>query len=225
MSRGRITSAGRLLCAVALAAGLSTAPPSWPALAVCLGVATLSVVAARGASGGGGREGTSLRLLLPVGLVAALAVLPLAWTGDAALAGRLALRALASTMAVVAVLSGIPRGELGGALSSLGIPEALAGAVSASLRQIGVLGDEGRRLLLARRLRGAIHARDGALLLGAWLARTAERAERVELSMSLRGHSILRSRVDAGPRAWDLAPISLAGLAGAAAHFAHRTWP
>lgn len=217
LGRTHIAPSGRLLCAVLLVAGFATAPPVWPSLVVSGLVATTLVVI----SGGSRRV---LAVVLPVALMASVAVLPLAVNGSALLAARIAVRAVVSTAAAVAVLGGMKVGEIHGALITMGAPRALAATVESSLRQLSELRDQGKRLVLARRLRGPMHVRGGALLLGAWLARTADRAARVELSMALRGYSPDRA-LHASPfgRADGVAAVSCL-LGGLAAHLAGHVW-
>lgn len=213
----RVAPEGRLLSSVVLAAGLATANPAWTSILVSGLVATILVVTS-------GALRRSVSVVLPVALMAGMTVLPLAVTGSPGLAVRISARAIVSSTAAVAILAGLTLTELEGALSALGAPTSLSATVASSLRQLSVLRDEGRRLLLARRLRGPVRGRDGALLLGAWLARTAERAERIELSMALRGRPGTRPPRRARPGVIDVAAVISCALVGVAAHAVGRAW-
>lgn len=219
MVRGRIHIApsGRLLCAVLLVAGFATAPPVWRSLEISGLISTILVVTS-------GRSRRALAVVFPVALMTSVAVLPLAVNDGASLAARIAVRAVISSAAAVAVLGGTRLGEFHGALIAMGAPRALAATVESSLRQLSELKEQGRRLVLARRLRGPVHARDGALLLGAWFARTADRAARVELSMALRGYSPERALHASRLGRADVIAAFSCVLAGLAAHAAGHAW-
>ena len=102
------------------------------------------------------------------------------------------------------------------ALRSLGAPRLLAATIHTMLWQAEHVGDEGRRLLLARRLRGC-RERFGPDLLAQLLVRTTARAERVDLAMRLRGAD---GAPPPRPRLGlvDLAVAALSLAAGAALH-------
>lgn len=215
--RAQITPSGRLVCALILVAGFATAKPVWSSLAVSGSIATILVVIS-------GTSRRALAVVFPVALMASVAVLPLAVDGSASLAIRIAVRAVISSTVAVTVLGGMKLGELNGALVAMGAPRALSATVESSLRQLSELREQGKRLVLARKLRGPVHARDGALLMGAWLARTADRAARVELSMALRGYSPERALHASPLGRMDAVAIFGCLLGGLAAHAAGHSW-
>ncbi len=123
-----------------------------------------------------------------VGLFGVVAVaMPIVWS-DPERALWLALRATLALGAAIAIGSTIPSASLGPALSSLGLPRGVAAVISTLLRQIDLLIAEGRRLTLARRLRGATGLGASTELFAALLVKSSQRAERVELALRLRGY-------------------------------------
>jgi energy-coupling factor transporter transmembrane protein EcfT len=126
-------------------------------------------------------------------MAVAAIVVPFVLAGQTERAAEFAFRAatavaLALTFAATISLADLPR-----ALATLRVPRALSGAVHALLWQLEHVGDEGQRLLLARRLRGARGA-FGPEVLSSLLARTAIRAERVDVALALRGVRAPESR-------------------------------
>lgn len=173
------SAAGRVVAATALAVGLgSTALAPAPLAAAAL-VAAVSLIAG------------SRRLLREAGapalLVVGVSVVPVAFAGAPDRAGLLFLRAGTVLGATLPVLGGMADGALAPGLAALGVPEPLAAIVGGAVRSARLLGDEGRRLRLARQLRGPRGLLDGATLASALLGRAAARAERVELALALRG--------------------------------------
>jgi cobalt/nickel transport system permease protein len=205
------TPAGRLACALLLAAALATCPLGAEPLEMAVIVAVAAVL-------GTSSAGRLLRVLPAALAVLGLGLLPVAVTASPELAALAFVRGLASVVAAVAIAGSIPLTDLGPALRGLGAPAALAAVVTSALRGATVLRDEGSRLLLARRLRGAATYRGTGALLGTLLARALSRAERVELSMELRGFrpedALARSRLAPG----DAPPIAISAVAGASVH-------
>ncbi len=169
----------RITCLVVLAAGIATAPlgsssSRW-ALALLL-LALLLITRPR--------FSWLARRLGPALLALGALLVPLALSMDLARVVVIALRAVGAALASACLASTIPLRELGPALVAVGTPRSLASAVHTLLWQLDHVGAEGRRLMLARRLRGA--ERFGPEVLSQLLVRTAARAERVDLAMRLR---------------------------------------
>jgi cobalt/nickel transport system permease protein len=123
-------------------------------------------------------------------------------------------RALLALIAAIAIAGTIPSGRFGPALAAIGVPSSLAAVIAGVLRQLDLLLAEGRRLALARRLRGARGTAASVEMLAALLTRSAARAERVELAMRLRGYAGLAPAADVSLRRTD-APVLIAALAAA----------
>jgi energy-coupling factor transporter transmembrane protein EcfT len=142
------------------------------------------------------------RALFALGAIVALCI-PFAIAGDWARAIELGARASAATLIALAFASTWKLDELPAALRALGLPLDFVSTVHAMLWQVGHIGSEGRRLVLARRLRGA-RGVVGPEILAELLVRTTARAERVDLAMQLRGtHSQLAAgRSSANWRDW-----------------------
>ncbi|MEB2310205.1 MAG: hypothetical protein OZ921_13130 [Sorangiineae bacterium] len=214
MSARRAGPAGKLLAGAVLVVGLATAPASPRALTANALVSMAVVIATRPKLGVLARRG-----LPALGVILAL-LLPSLLAGERARALLVGGRALTATLAALAVASTLAAHEVPGALGALGVPGALASVTATMLRQLGAVRDEGRRLALARELRGARGAGFGAGTVAALLVRTAERAERVELAARLRGSTPRGEAGRARLRAAD-ALLVLAGAAGGAlAHLA-----
>ncbi|MCC6901140.1 MAG: hypothetical protein IT377_19360 [Polyangiaceae bacterium] len=183
-----VTPSARVACLLVLATGIATAPlasaPSRVALAVLLVALALSTRP---------RIGWLARRLGPALLALGALLVPLA-IADPDRALLVALRAVGAAFAASCLASTLSLGELGPALRGLGVPRSLSGAVHALLWQLEHVASEGRRLVLARRLRGA--TRFGPEVLAQLLVRTSARAERVDLAMRLRG----ADGAPAGPR-------------------------
>lgn len=191
---------------VGLVASIATIPTASTA-----GLAT-GIALGLGALAGLGTRSTSLRrLLLPSLMGLCAVVLPWLLAGDLDRAARLGARAL-GVLGMALGLSGVHRAaELPPALRSLGAPAALAGVVATMLAQAEVAKDEGRRLVLARQLRGAVATAARAEVLSAWFARTVGRAERVDVARRLRGYDPSLAVRSASLRAAD-APWLMTGL-------------
>ena len=132
----------------------------------------------------------------------ALVVLPFAVLGTIFLplvepqgwrhAAEIVARATISGLAVAALASATELPDLVRALGSLGVPRAVIVTMHFTLRYLGLLRDEARRLMLARELRTfgwrprlALRAMGHSV--GTLFVRTFERAERVHASMAARG--------------------------------------
>lgn len=171
-----------MACLVVLAAGIATAPLGSLASRGLLAALVLAVLGLARP-----RPRWLARRLGPplVGLAALL--LPLVLVSSAERSAEIVARAVGAAVVAAAVASTLALAELGPALAALGVPRALSSAVHALLWQLEHVGAEGRRLILARQLRGA--RRFGPEVLAQLLFRTAARAERVDLAMRLRGAS------------------------------------
>lgn len=211
------TAAGRLLAATVLVAAVATAPPGNAALGTAL-------VIAIAAAAHFGVERTR-RGLVPALLVIGASLAPVAFASGAEHAARLCARSLAATATAIAVAGSVPPHELAAGFAALGLPPAVAAVLGSALRQTTVLGDEARRLLLARRLRGHSGYRAGATLLGALLGRAADRAERIDLAAKLRGcspsHAVARARLSRA----DAGPVAIAAVLAIGVHAAGRLLP
>lgn len=201
-----LTPSARVACLLVIVAGIGTAPldsgRSRAALAaVLLGIALVTRP----------RLGWLARRLGPA-LVALGALLVPLFIADAERGLSMALRAGSAAFAGSCIASTLSLTELGPGLAGVGVPRALASVVHTLLWQLEHVGSEGRRLILARRLRGA--RRFGPEVLSQLLLRTAARAERVDLAMRLRG----ADGAPVGPRFGTAGVVSsLAALAAVAA--------
>jgi cobalt/nickel transport system permease protein len=155
------------------------------------------------------------RSLVAVPLLAAL-VLPVMLAGQAQHAVELGLRAMLALITALSFAATLSSIELPAALTNLGLPQPLARMLGTMLRQAGAVQAQGQRILLARKLRGAKGGAMSAEVLASLLTSTAERAERVELAMRLRGADLatLKAGQGLGPR--DL-PLLLASSCAAIA--------
>jgi len=189
--------AARLLAGAVLVAAIATTPVgSLPALSISLLLLVATLLAARP------RLRPFARRALPALLVIAALVVPLVITGRTAEALAMGARATLAVGVALSVAASLGLDELPGALSALGVPAALAAVVETMLRQLGSVQDEGRRIVLARKLRGARGFGVGPEVLSALLVRTSARAERAELAMRLRGYNpvLARERARLGRR-------------------------
>jgi energy-coupling factor transporter transmembrane protein EcfT len=152
-------------------------------------------------------------------------ILPIAVSTSPERAGLVLLRALLAATTAIAVAGATTRENLGPALCALGVPRVVGAVLASALRQTTVLRTEGRRLLLARRLRGRAGYGDGAAILGVLFSRAATRAERVDLAMQLRGFvpEQAMERVRLGRH--DAPLVAIAVAAAAAIHWTGRLTP
>lgn len=194
----------RIGSAVVLALGVATAPLTTALSRVALGVLVLGVLALT-------RPPLRAALLRVGGAALGLGILLVPFlVMSPARALEVGARALGVVCLVTALVSSVPLARLGPALAGLGVPKALSSTVRALLWQLEHVAGEGRRLLLARRLRGA--ERFGPEVIAQLVVRTAARAERVDLAMRLRGAE-LGAADDAlapGDVAWMLGALALA---------------
>jgi energy-coupling factor transporter transmembrane protein EcfT len=209
---------GQLVVAIALVAAIATAPLGRGALSAAAFVTTVAVIA----FGQARRIG---RAAVPMLLMIGASIVPIAVSSSTERAGLVALRALLAATTAMAVAGATTKESLAPALGALGVPGVVAAVLASALRQTTVLRTEGRRLLLARKLRGRAGYGDGAALLGILFARAATRAERVELAMRLRGFAPEQAmeRMRLGRR--DAPLVAIAGAAAAAIHLAGRLTP
>ncbi|MCA9595025.1 MAG: hypothetical protein KC776_17005 [Myxococcales bacterium] len=205
-----ISPAARVLGGTLLVVGIATAHPSTTALGVSLAVAGLALAVAR----------PRWRMLMSRGGIAlsaiAAALLPFVLAGDTAVAARLAARAVSAVGVAIAVGATLRVNELAPALAALRIPTAITRVVATMARQLGSVTDEGRRLVLARKLRGSHGSAVGVEVISTLLLRTAARAERVDLAERLRGGPPApdRSRLRRSDLPFLLACVAIAGLLG-----------
>lgn len=171
------TPAGRIATSLLLVAGVATAPErAWPA---ALALAALCLVLTRP------RPAWFLKRAL-LGLLPLLAMTAALALDDTARALAVGARALAALVIALSMAGTLDLASLPGALRALGAPRALSATIHAMLWQLEHIADEGRLLVLARRLRGDARSA-GPEVLAQLLIRTAARAERVDLAMRLRG--------------------------------------
>jgi energy-coupling factor transporter transmembrane protein EcfT len=200
-----VSPAGRILCSVFLVASVATLDPSTTRVRVSLLVLLFAIFALTRPD----PLVLARRGLVALGAVVALCV-PWVIAGNWPRALEVGGRASASTLIALAFAGTLSRAELPGALRALGLPADFASTVHAMLWQVGNIGSEGRKLVLARRLRGARGA-IGPEILAELLVRTTARAERVDLAMQLRGANseAAARRVGLGPRDVLVAGIAL----------------
>lgn len=213
--RSRYTPAALVLSAILVVTSLALTPLRAVALASSAAIAVASAGLLVSDWLGLGR-----RLLLATPMLAAL-LLPLAAGGAAERAGLTAGRALAALTCAMSMFSLVHERELSGALRGLGLPAALGAVLSAMLRQASQVRREGRRLVLARRLRGASGGWVSARVLAALLDRTRQRADRVDLALRLRGADQGQQRPQPPKRA-DVPLLLMSALVAALPHLAAR---
>jgi energy-coupling factor transporter transmembrane protein EcfT len=129
----------------------------------------------------------TLRLSFAVGLITAL-VLPFIVTGEWVTAARLGLRALSAATIALTFTSDLSGPGLATALGTLRAPASLVEVIEGLALQLDSLRNVARRVVLARKLRGARGLKGSATVLPELLVRSAERAERLELARRLRGY-------------------------------------
>lgn len=202
--RRAASPAARLLAGVLLVAAIATAPlGSLVALSMSAALLVAVLLAAQP------HPRLLVRRALPALLVIAALVVPLVLAGQATQALMMGTRATLALGVALAVAASLRLDELPGALSALRVPAALASVVETMLRQLQSVQDEGRRIVLARRLRGARGFGVGPEVLSALLVRTSARAERAELAMRLRGYSPEAAREQARIGGRDLPLLGL----------------
>jgi energy-coupling factor transporter transmembrane protein EcfT len=205
-----------VLVLLSIVVGIATAPRQVTSSLVASAALALGLVAlARPAPAAFARRAA-------LGALAIAAIcLPIAWT-DLDRAVWLGGRAAAALVAALALASTIAEAELGPALSALGAPRGVSAVVASLLRQTGSIAAEGRRLALARSLRGATGIGASTEMFAALLARSAQRAERVELALRLRGYDERVRRPGVRLALGDVPAIAAAVLAAVAVHWVAR---
>lgn len=204
--------AGRLLGGTILVAGVATARPTASALCVGLALGLGIAGAARPPPAALAR-----RALPALGVIAAV-LAPLVISGHFDQAAVLAARATLGVGIALSVASTLALDEVPGALRALGLPAALGAVTATMLRQLGAVRDQGRRMVLARALRGARGAGLSAGTLAALLVRTADRASRVELAMQLRGYSLAEAATRSALRVRDAAVVAACTASAVVVH-------
>ena len=220
----------KLVGAVALAAASVAVPArSWPALLVVAAVVVALLVRARVTP-----RWVAGRLLVVAPFLLAALLLPLVATGERVSwgpvsvsesglesAALLVARSLACVGVALALAATTPVADLTDGLARLRVPAALVLVVSLMVRYLAVVGDDVRRMGVARASRG-----EGRGLVGRWVAaasgvgrlfvRSYERGERVHLAMVSRGYDGTPPVVTASAPRWHwvaaLAPALLVGL-------------
>jgi len=212
----KTSPAARILCSLIVVGSIALTPArAEGALGSALLVATTLLVTAPNFA-------QLLRRALPALLAIAALVAPLLFAGRFQDAASIALRASLASVAALAFAACIAPGELGGALSALGVPSALGGTIETMLRQLSTLRSEGSRIALALRLRGARGSTLTTHVCAALLVRSSMRAERVALAMRLRGYDVGTSARQARLRAGDVPALVLAAAATTLLHVSVR---
>ena len=205
------TPGARVLSALVVTAAIATLPSvtGW----VALGVLACAVGAASIAKPNLRR--LSVRLGAALGMVAAL-LLPFLLVGDFERATKLGLRALGAATVALAFTSRLSGTERAHALGALRAPVALVEVIEGLASQLDTLKSTAKRILLARRLRGAQGIAGSISVLPELLVRSAERAERLGLARRLRGfdHAQLKSKF----QRQDIGPLLLAALSATLLH-------
>jgi len=200
-----------VLSALVVTAAIATLPSvtGW----VALGVLACAVGAASIAKPNLKR--LSVRLGAALGMVAAL-LLPFLLVGDFERATKLGLRALGAATVALAFTSRLSGTELAHALGALRAPVALVEVIEGLASQLDTLKSTAKRILLARRLRGARGIAGSISVLPELLVRSAERAERLGLARRLRGfdHAQLKSKF----QRQDIGPLLLAAISATLLH-------
>jgi cobalt/nickel transport system permease protein len=130
----------------------------------------------------------------------------------------IALKANAVVLALLALVGTLEPVAVGHALARLGAPDKLVHLFLLTVRYLGLLGEEYRRLTRAMRARGFVPRSDGhtwrslGWLLGMLLVRSLERAARVTAAMRCRGFHGRFHLLD--PVAWGIADTRLALVLG-----------
>jgi energy-coupling factor transporter transmembrane protein EcfT len=154
----------------------------------------------------------SVRLGVALGVIGML-ILPFLAIGDFERGIRLSLRALGAATVALAFTSDLAAPDLARALSALRAPTPLVEVIEGLTLQLDSLKGTYRRLLLARRLRGAQGWSGAASLLPELLVRSAQRAERLDLARRLRGYECQRPARSFGRQ--DILPLLVAAASAA----------
>jgi energy-coupling factor transporter transmembrane protein EcfT len=162
------------------------------------------------------------RLALAWGTVFVLMV-PLAVAGDFSGALLRGARAMVCVTLALGFAATLAAHQLGDALRALGAPRGLADTVAMLLRQLGEILTAGHQLVLARRLRQATGLNGMLGVVPALLLHSVQRAQQLELAMSLRHHGTAPLARDAR-LGWRDAPLLGAALVVAAALHQLAAW-
>ena len=205
------TPGARVLSALVVTFAIATLPSvtGW----VALGVLACALGAASVAKPNLKR--LSVRLGAALGMVAAL-LLPFLLVGDFERAAKLGLRALGAATVALAFTSRLSGTELARALGALRAPVALVEVIEGLASQLDTLKSTAKRILLARRLRGAQGIAGSVSVIPELLVRSAERAERLGLARRLRGfdHAQLKSKFGRQ----DIGPLLIAAISATLLH-------
>jgi energy-coupling factor transporter transmembrane protein EcfT len=175
-----VSAAGRIATAIALVVGIATLPvDSLRRALLILSIVAISIAVARPRARWlvGRASATSVAIFA--------VTIPLLLAAEPARALAIGFRALAAALVALAIASTLSIAQVPRALRALGMPQILASTIYAMVWQLEHVSDEARRLLLARRLRGATGIGPGVMT--SLLVRTRLRADRVSLAMELRG--------------------------------------
>ena len=199
---GRLDPRARIVLALAFAV-VVVASDGFPVLGLALGTALAVAAAARVAT-----AGTAKRVLaMDAFIVLMLVMLPFTMPGEEVFrlgglaasreglleAAAIALKANAVIVVVLALLGTMDAAALGHGLGHLRVPSKLVHLLLFTVRYIGVLEREYRRLRLAMRARAFrpgsnLHTwRSFGYLLGMLLVRSLDRSERIVAAMKCRG--------------------------------------
>ena len=212
------TSAARVLAARVLVIAVAPAPLSPSALLVASAATAIVVLATRSRA--------RVAQVLPAGLgMIAATLLPTALHRGLLPATLVGGRAGLSLTIAVAGFATVPAAELAPALRALGVPVTVSAVVASALVQAKLLATEGRRLSLARQLRGRHGYGDAATLLGTLFTRAARRAQRTALAAELRGYDPATALLRARFARSDAPLLGVAGLLAGAVHVAGRLGP
>ncbi len=207
--------AARLAACIVVVSAVGTAPAgSGRGTLVSLVVAMAVVVAASPSA-----RWIFTRGALAMAPLAAL-IAPLALESPES-AAWLAVRSILATLVALGFAATLGGAELPRALRGLGVPASLSRIIETMTRQIATAGSDLRRLVLARRLRGARFAASVDAVAVA-VGRGAVRAERIGLAMRLRGATRASCARPGRLRLGDARLLALAAAFAVAAHAGAR---
>ncbi len=206
-----LTPAARLGGGVILAVALATAPPSF----LGFGVACAFFVSVLAWAKPPARRWQRRLAVALIGSGAMLAPFALGggWSGVA----PVLLRSSSAIVTAVATSLTLAGEDLGSAFATLRAPRALTTVIVHTVGQLGALVDEGQRLALARKLRGASGTGANLELLSTLLIQSAARGQRRALAVELRG-APPGTRVDSFGGFRSLAFVGICALMGIGVH-------